>query len=283
MGWLRRSCVVRSAGIFALSLVAVYAGSARSGELDPTTVGSREVWVGVDAGQHNWLVYTGATYAPFGDVQSDGLRLRATTGYGNFDTRHYRLGAKNPFPVDVTKTYADASIGYQYRWGELTAKAFAGVAMLNETFDGGTFGAQQTDIGLKVGIELWLNLGPHAWSSLDLSYADTQATVSGRLRAGYRVLPTVSLGVEGIFDRSTAVANANAMDPVGQVPLTEQYRFYGTTRVGAFARYEWFGGEISASGGLSGEIYKKNGKDTSDIDLLHRPSAYGTLNFIVQF
>ena len=239
--------------------------------------------MGVDAGEHNWLVYSGATFAPFGDVQSDGLRLRATTGYGNFNTNHYRLGIKNPYPVDVTKTYADASIGYQSRFGELTAKAFIGLAVLSDTFDGGTFGAKQTDVGLKGGLELWLNLGPHAWSSLDLSYADTQATIGGRVRVGYRVLPTVSLGAEGIFDRSTAVANANAKDPIGQVPVADQDRFYGTARVGGFARYEWFGGEISASGGLSGEIYKKNGKDASDIDPLHRPSAYGTLNFIVQF
>ena len=56
-------------------------------------------------------------------------------------------------------------------------------------------------------------------------------------------------------------------------------RLIGNARIGAFVRYEWFGGEISASGGLAGDISGDHG----NLDLLQRPAAYGTLNWIIQF
>lgn len=279
MGWQRRSRA-RGTTLF-LALTLICAATAASGgdlkrddlkqdDLKPVGVGSREVWVGVDAGEHNWLVYSGATYAPFGDIHADGLRLRATTGYGNYDYRFDKDTA-----VKVEKTYADALIGYQVRFGELTAKAFIGWALLNEA---GTtskgFRATRLSDGIKGAVELWLNVGPNAWTSLDLNYADTRDVWSVRSRAGYRVLPTVSVGIEGIFNH----ASLN-----GQIQINKDApELLGNSRAGAFARYEWFGGEISASAGLSGDMLQSR-TDSSKIDLLHRPSAYGTLNFIVQF
>ena len=50
----------------------------------PEPYGWREVWAGVDASSHVWLAYSGATIAPYSDMFSNGLRLRAATGYGQY-------------------------------------------------------------------------------------------------------------------------------------------------------------------------------------------------------
>lgn len=230
-------------------------------------VGQREVWVGADAGAHNWLVYSGGTYAPWGDIHADGFRLRATAGYGHYD---YQWDAKTH--VEVDKTTADVLVGYQHRFGELTAKAFIGWAILTDLdVPSANVRIPKFQNGVKGALELWLNLGPNAWTSLDLNYADTRETWSVRSRVGYRVLPTVSLGVEGVINHANLAGQVQINSKTPQ-PL-------GNIRVGAFARYEWFGGEISASGGLTGDT----GEDLGSTDLLRKPSAYGTVNWITQF
>ena len=135
-------------------------------QTEPAGVGSREIWFGADAGAHNWLVYTGATYAPFGDIHADGFRMRATSGYGQYDFTHHR--ELNLTRVDVTKTYADAMIGYQFRSGELTAKAFVGMAVLSSSFEAPTIVAHDTTYGVKGALEFWLRLvdqaARHDWA-----------------------------------------------------------------------------------------------------------------------
>lgn len=272
---MRGLCPLRCAGqapLLALLLAGIFIAPLRTAasELQPTGVGPREVWVGADAAAHNWLIYTGGTIAPFGDIHGDGFRMRATTGYGQYD---YKWDANTSVKVD--KIYADALIGYQQRLGELTAKGFVGWALLSD-IDVPSAHVRTTRLhdGVKGAVELWLNIGPQAWTSLDLNYADTRDTWSLRSRLGVRVLPTVSVGVEGTVNHASLA---------GQVQVnTAAPELLGNTRAGAFVRYEWFGGEISASGGLTGELTRSR-TETNNIDLLHRPSAYGTLNFIVQF
>lgn len=268
---LRNVGVVLFAVGLALAAGAVRAWASEDGiEREPPGVGPRELWVGADAGAHNWLVYSGTTFAPFGDIHADGWRLRATTGYGQYS---YNWDASTRVKVD--KTYADAMVGYQHRFGELTAKAFVGWALLANAYDIESRSrsvAKSTD-GIKGALELWLNLGASAWSSLDLSYADTRDTWSVRSRTGYRVLPTVSLGVEGVF---------NHADLAGEVQTSAKLSVEGNSRIGAFARYEWFGGEISMSAGYSGDWIERDGPN-GGTDVLNKPQVYGTANVIVQF
>ena len=257
--------------LLALGIIPGICGEAGAPPLDPPAgVGPREFWVGADAGAHNWLVYTGGTYAPGSDIHADGFRIRSTAGYGGF-SYNFNTSTK----VRVTKSYADILVGYQQRFGELTAKAFFGWALLNEQFvvPAASRSTALADDGAKGAVELWLNLGSEAWTSLDANYADTRQTWSVRSRTGYRVLPTLSTGVEAIF---------NHTDITGQVQQSAAARFQGNTRVGGFVRYEWFGGEISASGGLSGDWIEGQGK-AGGTDLLHAPEVYGTVNWIVQF
>ena len=233
----------------------------------PSGVGSHEIWVGGDAGTDNWLVYGGSTYAPWGDIHQDGFRVRSTAGYGEFSYHWDKTTL-----VQATKNYADLLVGYQKRLGELTAKGFIGLAMLNDLdVPSATVRRNRQHLGIKGALELWLNLGENAWTSFDASYADTRQTVSVRSRLGYRLFPTISTGVEAVFNHS---------DLKGQVQIDPALRrVVGNARAGAFVRYEWFGGEVSGSAGVAGDVDESLGAT----DLLRTPSVYGTVNLILQF
>ena len=223
-----------------------------------------EVSGGADALRDIWLLYSGVTLAPWSqDIYSDGFRLRVATGYGQYSYKGYALDADKGYPSIKIKfktetEYADAMIGYYKRLDALTAKAFIGVSAINNSISPGPCHKRGAEIGIdnkgyeihcnrldgfdfgfKGAIELWLNLGDEAWTSLDLSYTTAQETASARWRLGWRTLPTLSTGVEARYDRNV---EADA------------------SRVGSFVRYEWLGGEASLSSGLSGDITGFNTK-----------------------
>lgn len=226
----------------------------------------REVWTGADVTSNTWLVYSGVTLSPFSHIHDDGLRFRFTTGYGEYDYSGLRCAHNGvliqtsalPCPSNATNvsfsgvtSYADILIGYLKRIGELTAKAFVGAAYISHSI--GPFDpdneVQTAEWGVKGGVELWLNIGETAWTSLDSSYTTAHDTFSVRSRFGYRVLPTLSIGPE-------AGINGNAEDTSG--------------RGGLFARYDYLGGEISASGGVSG-------------DIADPANPYATVNWMTRF
>ena len=107
--------------------------------------------------------------------------------------------------------------------------------------------------GPKLVTELWLNMGPSAWSSLDLSWTSAHQTAAARSRTGYRIFGDVSLGIEG---------GLNAND------LGED------ARAGLFARYAWNGGEFSLASGFSGRFL-------DEAESLRDP--YVTANLLTQF
>ena len=251
------------------------AGNVRSEPLEDATspkYGWREVWGGADATKDVWLLYTGVTLAPLSkDIYSDGLRFRVNSGYGQYQYEGRTLACDTlgvfdcakKIKVDVTST--DALIGYHLRLGELTAKAFAGASMISHDF-----GRQETkksvqgvDIGATAALEFWLNLGKDGWTSLDLQYTTAHETGSARWRAGWRVIPSLSIGPEARLD-TNATQNAG--------------------RVGLFARYDWTGGEISVAGGFAQKVCKfddvlcedEDGDDTET-------SPYVTINLLSQF
>ncbi len=235
----------------------------------------REVWIGADATTSSWLVYSGVTLSPLSGIHDDGPRLRFATGYGGYNWRGSTKAADGSVAHGAgTTIYADALIGYLKRLGPLTAKAFAGISLsghsvtelvqpLDIPVAPGEEPIDGRDIGVKVSLELWLNLGARGWSSLDLNWTSAHDTYSARFRAGWRAWPTVSLGGEAIVngDRRhdiTAFMSEPALDHLER-------------RLGAFARYEWYGGEVSLAGGVAA---------SPDGDGV---KPYATLNWITQF
>lgn len=267
--WCGRLNIVRATGL-AILCTALFTHTARA--QSETQFGWREVWAGTDASHDVWLLYTGVTIAPWSkDIYSDGIRFRAASGYGRYEYEDLRMEVlpcgdqvklpkrvpcrtvRQRFKADIS--YSDALIGYHQRFGELTAKAFIGLAVVNHAIHPGDHDnkASGLEYGVKGAIELWLNVGPNAWTSVDLSYTTAHATGAARWRAGLRTLPTFSIGPEVRFD-------SNEQDHAG--------------RAGVFARYEWKGGEISVAAGAAGNM-------TGGIAKGLEP--YATLNVLFQY
>ncbi len=221
---------------------------------DPVTPpGWREIWTGADVSGHVWLLYSGATVAPYSNVFDDGLRLRVAGGYGGYTYVGERRAQLVSFTAETA--FAEALVGYLKRFGPLTAKAFVGVAAIEHDiapFDPEN-PVQGQAFGPKLAAEFWLNMGASAWSSMDLSWTSAHQTSAARMRAGYRVYGDISLGLEG---------GLNAND------LGED------ARVGLFGRYAWYGGEFSLAGGFAGRFLE-------EAQSLQDP--YATVNVLTQF
>jgi hypothetical protein len=249
---------------------------------EPTSSpGWREVWTGADISTNFWLLYSGVTVAPVGHIHSEGIRMRAAGGYGeyrysdrSFDGEARTFNAKTHF--------ADVLVGYQTRFGELTAKAFIGASLISHDIapiDDETL-VIGSDVGVKGVLEFWLNMGPNAWGSLDLSWSTAYETRTARFRTGYRVWPSVSFGLEAGVNVD-AQGECRMQEDSGNgclVAHTETYEAAGLldyARGGAFVRYEWSSGEISISGGVLGGGFR--GEDTSS------PDPYATMTWLTQF
>lgn len=192
-----------------------------------------EAWAGAEVFRHVWSLYAGGTYAPFGIINTDGIRLRAVAGYGAYSHASPRwTGARvETFTFHGTTTFADALAGYHKQLGSVTIKFFAGLTLADKDGDDPEL-MVGTDIGAKAVVETWWNITDQAWTSVDLSWTTLHDIYGARARLGWRLLPTVSIGME-----------AGATGSWG----------YDTARIGGFVRYEWASGEASLSAGVSGD------------------------------
>jgi len=220
---------------------------------DEPQYGWREVWSGADISGHVWLLYSGATVSPFGNLYEDGLRLRIAGGYGRYSYLGERRGEFVAFNAETS--FSEALVGYLKRLGPLTAKGFVGVATIEHDvapLDPDN-SVQGRAIGPKLAAEFWLNLGQSGWSSLDASWTSAHGTAAARWRGGYRVFEDTSLGLEGAL---------NAND------------FGEDARIGAFSRCAWDAGELSVAVGFAGRFL-------DGAQSLRDP--YMTINWLTQF
>ena len=155
-----------------------------------------------------------------------------------------------------TGSFADMLLGYHKGFGALTVKAYAGIAYTNEQWlqDGADGGSPGSDLSAKVLVESWLNLTPAAFAQLDAGWTSLRNTTTARVRLGYRILPSLSIGPEaGYWSAVDAEADSGV----------------AAWRYGAFARFEWKGGEVSLSAGVA--------DDDRDSHL------YATINALMRF
>ena len=227
-----------------------------------------EVFAGADGAKTVWLLYSGATLAPFGDIHDQGWRLRASGGYGQYTYTSRKTS--RPFNEQSHRAathYQDALVGYLARLDPLIAKAFIGVAQIDHQilpYDGLNV-VQGPDFGVKGVIELWLNIGKNGWASLDLSWSQAHNTRTARARIAHRFENGLSVGLESAIN----------VDAQAEFKLTKEAAAHRNTamdfaRVGTFVRADWYGGEISASSGLLG-------------DFTNEKTPYATINWIKQF
>jgi hypothetical protein len=250
----------------------------------------REVWAGADVSSDVWLLYSGVTIAPFSHIHGDGLRFRAVGGYGRYNYAGERtaIGGQPARRIEyhAETGFADLLVGYLMRFGPLTAKSFVGASVIGhqiDPFDEDNL-VSGDDFGVKGVLELWLNIGTDAWGSLDLSWSSAHDTRAARTRLGYRVLPTLSFGLEGglnidaqgdcdlgVKETSACKLQMSKLDASD----SDGVSYFDYARVGTFVRYEWAGGEVSLSGGALGGSFKH--------DVSSEVSPYVTVNVLTQF
>jgi hypothetical protein len=220
-----------------------------------------ETWSGGQVLGAMWSAYGGASWAPFGSVHEDGLRLRATLGTGGYD--------------GGMAAFAEVLIGYHKQLGPVTLKIFAGLTAAEHLPTEPTSMLVGTALGPKALVETWWTMTDKTWASLDLAVAlphmhlayahlapqadPSRIDYAGRLRLGWRLWPELSLGFEG-----------GAGGPLAPtLPATWQD---GMAHAGGFLRYEWAGGEVSVSGGVlvGGEEREGDGHAFGTVSLLTR-------------
>jgi len=269
---------------FALAMGAWLAATGSAGAADWTTSvrldpsqARRETAIGADMIGNGAGTYTTSTTALFSTLQQDGLRFRLSGGGGRYSYNGVagRDGSLRPQRYSSQVGYADALVGYQFRFGQLTAKAFVGGSFrthVETPFDPSVDVPAQT-VSPRGVLELWFDISPRAFASLDVGLTDgrTQPDASAqtssrariawnegrrsataRTRIGWRLLPKLAFGFEGggTADGDWAYA-------------AKSNSGYG----GAFVRYEWVRGELSLSGGAR-------------TDSVNPTSEYVTLNLL---
>lgn len=252
--------------LLGLGMSAAAIADEKPGEKTPKTR-HYEIWSGADAGADFWLAYTGATLAPFGDIHEDGWRVRLVGGFGQYKYRSFSSDSLAHQDHTAQATFADALVGYLWRLDPLILKVFVGASFSEHQIrplDHQNL-VQGLDVGFKGVAELWFNIGDNAYAAVDVSWSEAHNTRTARARLGYRVMQNLSFGPEIGLN----------LDRQGDFKLTREDLTYRAepidyARIGAFARMEWYGGELSASAGFLGDFRDER-------------SAYGTVNWIMQF
>jgi len=249
-----------------------------------------EVWSGADISRNVWLAYSGVTLSPWSSIYDDGFRFRAAGSYGaykyaytHYDTRRDAFAHRQR----DAETYAsDLLIGYVKRFGELTAKVFAGATIVGHRTElPDEVVGMGDEVGIKGAVELWLNIGDRGWGSLDMWWTSAYATRSARARLGYRVWPNLSFGMEAGLnvdkeaecrvkgDRKTSCGHVVVADNGSVERDFDRADLLDYARAGAFARYEWGWSELSVSGGVLRDTF--SGEEGL--------APYMTVNWLVQF
>lgn len=226
--------------------------------------GWREVWTGADAMRDVWLIYTGVTLAPWSEhVHDPGWRLRAQTGYGEYDYVLNRGGEQKTYRGTVA--YGDALVGYHWRAGDFIAKLFAGVSYIDHAVLPGASKGHLVgpEWGPKVAAELWLNIGDAQWTSLNVNFTTAHDTASLRWRYGFTLWDGLAAGPEVRLD-----TNGGLYENYGD--LFREYE----GRAGLFATYTLDGYELTLAGGVAAYV---KGLDTTEV------TPYGTINFLMPF
>ncbi len=161
----------------------------------------RETWFGADVGPTYWSLYNATVWSPYGEIVEPGLRIRVASTYGryHYDSSRIIAGQRRPTRFEGVGATADAMVGYQWRFGTLTAKLYGGIVGVGHTvtpFDAGNE-VQGYKIGAAGALELWWDVRPSIWASLDLTGAGAFPQYTATARVGWRVLPGYSLGLEG--------------------------------------------------------------------------------------
>ena len=214
----------------------------------------RSTWVGGELVGSDWAIYIGTTSVLFGDdIRENGWRLRTVGGYGRYSYEADRMvgGSAQRMSFDGHHGFGDVLIGYQQQFQDWTIKGFIGVTTARHVVL--PFDLQNEVTGSAYGItgalETWWNTSEQGWLNTNFNLSTLFNSYRVSARWGYRLWPSVSLGLE-----AGIVGNSD----------------YSAARAAGFGRYEWSAGEFRLSAGVS-----------ADRD--HETSPYASMNFVFHY
>jgi hypothetical protein len=182
------------AAVFALG---VSANTARAEPDAPHT----ELFTGIETSDNYTSGYVGGGYAFGKGLYAPGLRLRAVGAYGRYDYDGALFDGSNYVATtfDGQDSFAAALIGYQFRPGAVIVKLFGGIAVEDQHIvpHDPNNAVQGTEVGFRLLAETWYDIAPRWFLSADASYGTAFQEYWSLARVGFRVLPKLSLGLEG--------------------------------------------------------------------------------------
>ncbi len=228
-GAAKKRSNIRRGGLTILLAALLYATPARAHEpaqQQPTPAElpppRGQTWVGAHTMGGDWSIYSGATYALTGAIGHDGWRMRVVGGHGRYSYSGTPdvNGVPSPTTFDGHTGFTDLMVGYRMQSGNLIFKAFLGGSTATHSvlpFDPANI-AIGTTYGIGGALEAWLNVTHNMWFSGEATYTTAFQTFDTTLRAGYRIWPQLSLGVE-------AGALGNEDFQVGRLAAFGAYEF----------------------------------------------------------
>lgn len=236
----------RAAGVLMLAALGLITQANRL-RAEPDTV-HWELFTGLEASNNYANGYVGGGYAFGKGLYAPGLRLRAVGAYGryHYDGTQFDGGSFAATTYDGQVSFGTVLLGYQFRPGAATVKLFAGVEAedQNITPRDSTNSVQGSEVGLRFVAETWYELASRWYASVDASYGTAFQEYWSLARIGFRLLPKLSLGLEG-----GALGNEE----------------YDVGRGGGFVRVNVHSLEMTLSGGFTGDY------------LMEDPSGYVSL------
>ncbi len=150
------------------------------------------LFFGTDWAEHSFFGHGGLVWAPDGDLDHSGWRIRATGSGGAFD---YLAGA-----TAITGELLSAELmpGYQWVKGNAGFAAYAGPTVQDQStdpYDPGKSG-QGTHVGAKALVEGWVRIGDRTILNGSASYASAAESYCARISVAFDVTREVSLEPE---------------------------------------------------------------------------------------
>lgn len=209
---------------------------ARADAISEFSVPRYEVFSGVGLTSNSYFSYSGGAWAFGRNVTEAGLRVKALIGFGGYDYDGTLPGFAGSVVFDGNVTLAQFLLGYLWRRGEWTLKAYAGLGFENHdiTPNDPANSVNGNELGLLGQLEVWRNLGEKSWLSADASYGTGFGSYRTQIQLGRRITQRVSVGVEG-----AALGNDE----------------FDGGRGGGFLRYHLGKIDLTVSGGVSGDYY----------------------------
>lgn len=219
-------------------------------QFKPLTV---ETWTGAEGFHSVRSMYGGATWAPDSDLNANGFRLRASMSLTRYPTTtefaclNQGLISACAFEFTVARRQAAVFAGWQQQFGATTLKAFAGLAHANEQLSSKATHRYPKGprTGLAAALEIWHNITPALWTSVDLSISRVDMERSGRLRLGWRFTNELSIGPE------VAAAARNDAMLIGSDGFIGDAKVGRLTKYGAFVRWDDGKNELSVAAGAA--------------------------------